>query len=80
MLENELTRQSIIEELQAINAYESRIDALTGKTGFFTSDKISTLRKILIHNMSEEKEHVAMLVEWLRKYDTVQNEKFEKHD
>jgi len=30
--------------------------------------------------MDEEKEHVAMLMEWLRKADETQNKKFEEHD
>jgi hypothetical protein len=38
------------------------------------------VKKLLEHNMNEEKEHVAMLVEWLRKNDKVQDEKFKEHD
>jgi len=65
-----MARQSLVEELQAINWYQERIDS--------TQDE--SLRKLLQHNMDEEKEHVAMLVEWLRKNDETQNKKFEKHD
>ena len=63
-------RQSLIEELEAINWYETRIES--------TKDK--TLKKVLEHNRDEEKEHVAMLVEWIRKNDSEQNHKFEEHD
>jgi hypothetical protein len=30
--------------------------------------------------MNEEKEHVAMLIEWIRKNDAVQNQVFQNHD
>ena len=63
-------RQSLVEELQAINWYQERIDG--------TNDV--TLKKILEHNRDEEKEHVAMLMEWIRKNDPTQDEKFEEHD
>jgi len=63
-------RQSLIEELDAINAYEKRIEAC----------KIPELKKILEHDRDEEKEHVAMLVEWLRKADKTQNKVFREHD
>lgn len=63
-------RQSVIEELEAINWYETRIeDAEDGE-----------LKKILEHNRGEEKEHVAMLLEWIRKHDKEQDKKFEEHD
>ena len=52
-------RQSLIEELEAINWYQERIDA--------TQDK--SLRDILVHNRDEEKEHAAMLIEWVRRQD-----------
>jgi len=38
------------------------------------------LKKILEHNRDEEKEHVAMLLEWIRKNDKIQDKKFEEHD
>lgn len=63
-------RQSAVEELEAINFYETRIE----------SAKDPELKKILTHNMNEEKEHVAMLVEWIRKKDSEQDKAFEKHD
>jgi hypothetical protein len=66
----ERARQSLIEELEAINWYQERIDAT----------KNESLRSILEHNRDEEKEHVAMLVEWIRKNDATQHKKFEEHD
>jgi len=52
-------RQSLIEELEAVNWYQERIDA--------TNDK--SLKEILAHNRDEEKEHAAMLIEWIRRQD-----------
>lgn len=63
-------RQSLIEETEAIEWYERRI--------FETRDK--ELRKILEHNRNEEKEHLAMIVEWIRKHDKEQDLKFREHD
>jgi len=69
-LDLERARLSLIEELEAINLYQERIEAT----------KNDELRKILEHNRDEEKEHVAMLMEWIRKNDSIQNKKFEEHD
>ena len=69
-LDLERARQSLVEELQAINWYQERVEATTD----------DELKKILEHNRDEEKEHVAMLVEYIRKKDEKQNEVFEKHD
>jgi len=52
---------SLKEELEAIDWYNQRADA--------TNDE--ELKKVLIHNANEEKEHAAMLIEWLRKNDKV---------
>ena len=68
--ELEFGRNSLMEELEAVNNYQARITA--------TQDP--ELKKILIHNMDEEKEHVAMLVEWLRANDKTQDKMFEEHD
>jgi uncharacterized protein len=51
--------QSMIEELQAIEWYNERIEA--------TKDK--ELAGVLAHNRDEEKEHATMLLEWLRRRD-----------
>jgi len=63
-------RQSLIEELEAINWYETRIE----------ETKNPELKKILEHNRDEEKEHAAMLINWIRKNDSIQDKKFEEHD
>lgn len=66
----ERARQSLIEELEAINWYQERIEVT----------KNQKLKKLLEHNRDEEKEHAAMLIEWIRKYDKVQDRMFEEHD
>jgi hypothetical protein len=66
----EKARQSLIEELEAINWYQERIDA----------SQDESLRKILEHNRDEEKEHVAMLIEWIRRNDPMQDRSFTEHD
>jgi ferritin-like protein len=50
---------SLIEELEAIDWYNQRVDGCDDKE----------LGKILAHNRDEEKEHAAMLVEWIRRHD-----------
>lgn len=65
-----MARKSLIEEFQAIDWYQERIDA--------TEDE--SLSKILAHNRDEEKEHAAMLMEWIRANDPVQDKMFEEHD
>jgi hypothetical protein len=66
----ERARQSLIEELEAINWYQERIEA----------SKDESLKKILEHNRDEEKEHAAMLMEWIRNNDSTQDRKFKEHD
>src|SRR5919112_5705238 len=51
---------SLMEELEAIDWYQQRMDA--------TED--SELREILRHNRDEEKEHAAMVLEWIRRRDS----------
>jgi ferritin-like protein len=50
---------SLMEELEAVDWYDQRIDAATD----------ATLKEILRHNRDEEKEHAAMVLEWLRRHD-----------
>ena len=50
---------SLMEELEAVDWYDQRIDA--------SGD--AELRDILRHNRDEEKEHAAMVLEWLRRHD-----------
>lgn len=52
---------SIIEELQAVDWYQQRVD--------ITSDK--ALAEILYHNRNEEVEHASMILEWIRRHDPV---------
>ena len=55
LLHNAIT--SLIEELEAADWYRQRADD--------TED--DALREILLHNMREEIEHAAMVLEWLRR-------------
>lgn len=50
---------SLIEELEAVNWHQQRVDA--------TEDE--ELKDILAHNRNEEKEHAAMILEWIRRND-----------
>ncbi|EIC30071.1 MULTISPECIES: encapsulin-associated ferritin-like protein [Methylomicrobium] len=50
---------SLREELEAVDFYNQRVDAC----------KNPELRAILAHNRDEEKEHAAMLLEWIRRQD-----------
>ena len=50
---------SIMEELEAVDWYDQRVDAAQD----------DELRAILAHNRDEEKEHAAMVLEWLRRRD-----------
>jgi uncharacterized protein len=50
---------SLMEELEAIDWYGQRMDV--------TQD--DALRAVLEHNRDEEKEHAAMLIEWIRRRD-----------
>jgi ferritin-like protein len=50
---------SLMEELEAIDWYQQRVDAC----------KDAELRAILAHNLDEEKEHAAMVLEWIRRRD-----------
>ncbi|HZD26621.1 MAG TPA: encapsulin-associated ferritin-like protein [Alphaproteobacteria bacterium] len=50
---------SLMEELEAIDWYQQRVDAAGD----------AELKAILAHNRDEEKEHAAMVLEWLRRRD-----------
>ncbi len=56
---------SLQEELEAVDWYHQRADACDNEQ----------LKAILLHNMREEMEHAAMLIEWLRR----NNDDFEEH-
>jgi uncharacterized protein len=55
---------SLIEELEAMDWYQQRIDAAGDPE----------LSAVLAHNRDEETEHAAMSLEWLRRQDPVLNE------
>ena len=50
---------SLMEELEAVDWYNQRIDVCKDKE----------LAAILVHNRDEEKEHAAMVLEWIRRRD-----------
>lgn len=50
---------SLMEELEAVDWYNQRVDAC----------KNADLKAILEHNRDEEKEHAAMVLEWIRRQD-----------
>jgi ferritin-like protein len=50
---------SLMEELEAVDWYNQRVDVCTD----------DDLKAILRHNRDEEKEHAAMVLEWIRRSD-----------
>jgi len=50
---------SLIEELEAVDWYHQRVDVCNDPE----------LKSILEHNRDEEKEHAAMVLEWIRRKD-----------
>ncbi|HEU4516501.1 MAG TPA: ferritin-like domain-containing protein [Steroidobacteraceae bacterium] len=50
---------SLMEELEAVDWYAQRAEVC----------KDPELRAILEHNRDEEKEHAAMVLEWIRRHD-----------
>ena len=50
---------SLIEELEAVDWYRQRADDCSDPE----------LKEILLHNMREEMEHAAMVLEWIRRND-----------
>jgi ferritin-like protein len=55
---------SLMEELEAVDWYAQRVDAAGD----------AELKAILAHNRDEEKEHAMMVLEWLRRHDSVIDE------
>ena len=51
--------RSLMEEVEAVDWYQQRIDACQDES----------LARILAHNRDEEKEHAAMVIEWIRRHD-----------
>ena len=60
---------SLMEELEAVDWYDQRIDAATD----------DELKAILRHNRDEEKEHAAMVLEWLRRKDPALDQQLRTH-
>ena len=52
---------SLIEELEAVDWYNQRVDACTD----------TELKSILAHNRDEEIEHASMTLEWIRRRNPV---------
>lgn len=50
---------SLMEELEAVDWYNQRVDVCADPE----------LKRILEHNRDEEKEHAAMVLEWIRRQD-----------
>lgn len=57
-IDNHRAIVSLMEEIEAMDWYEQRVDAATD----------GELKPILKHNSDEEKEHASMLLEWLRRH------------
>ncbi len=60
---------SLMEEFEAIDWYNQRVDAC----------KDDELRAILKHNRDEEKEHAAMVLEWIRRRDPKLNDELKDY-
>ena len=60
---------SLMEELEAVDWYDQRVAATTD----------DELRAVLMHNRDEEKEHAAMVLEWLRRHDPALDKNLRKY-
>lgn len=60
---------SLMEELEAVDWYNQRVDAC----------KDMELKAILEHNRDEEKEHAAMVLEWIRRKDPTFNKELKDY-
>ncbi|HEY3997466.1 MAG TPA: ferritin-like domain-containing protein [Candidatus Xenobia bacterium] len=60
---------SLMEELEAIDWYQQRVDAADD----------DELGAVLAHNRDEEKEHASMLLEWIRRRDPVFSANLKKY-
>ena len=60
---------SLMQELEAVDWYNQRVNAC----------KDEDLRAILVHNRDEEKEHAAMVLEWIRRKDPVFSKELKEH-
>lgn len=60
---------SLMEELEAVDWYNQRVDACRDEE----------LKAILVHNRDEEKEHAAMVLEWIRRKDPTFNKELKDY-
>jgi len=60
---------SLMEELEAVDWYDQRVAATTDEE----------LKAVLAHNRDEEKEHAAMVLEWLRRRDPALDRNLRKY-
>ena len=60
---------SLMEELEAVDWYNQRADAC----------KDADLKAILEHNRDEEKEHAAMVLEWIRRNDAAMSKELKDY-
>ena len=60
---------SLMEELEAVDWYNQRADACSD----------ADLKAILEHNRDEEKEHAAMVLEWIRRKDPVLDKELKEY-
>jgi len=60
---------SLMEELEAVDWYNQRVDAC----------KDEELKGILAHNRDEEKEHAAMVLEWIRRQDSTMDKELREY-
>src|SRR5262245_27607402 len=58
-LDDHRAYRSLMEELEAVDWYAQRVEAASDEQ----------LAAVLAHNRDEEKEHAAMVLEWLRRSD-----------
>ena len=65
--DNHRALTSMMEELEAVDWYDQRVDAATDPE----------LKEILAHNRDEEKEHFVMVLEWLRRRDAKLSEELQ---
>ncbi len=61
--------ESLKEELEAVDWYNQRVDGCQSEE----------LKAILAHNRDEEKEHAAMLLEWIRRNDPVMSKELKDY-
>lgn len=61
--------KSLMEELEAVDWYNQRLEVCED----------AELREILTHNRDEEKEHAAMLLEWIRRQDNIMDKELKDY-